>query len=302
MDVQYIDRKSGSLVNEKIYGQKALQFLYGDNILAQLFSLWILPLVARLRWLSWFYGYLQKSPFSARKVAPFVAAYGIDLSECIESSYASFNDFFIRKLKPDARPIDFDPSRAVLPADGRYLVFPDVSKTQGFYVKGQQFDLVTFLQDEPLARNFAEGSLVIARLCPTDYHRFHFPCDGVAGDARSIEGPLFSVSPLALRKRLSILAENKRMVTEIETDRFGLVLYVEIGATFVGAIHQTYTPGKRVVKGGEKGYFSFGGSSVVLLFEKGRIHFDEDLVRNSQKRLETKAFFGESLGIDLLRN
>ena len=101
---------------------------------------------------------------------------------------------------------------------------------------------------------------------------------------------------MALRKRISILAENKRVVTEIETERFGTILYIEIGATAVGSIRQTYIPDLPVKKGEEKGYFEFGGSCIVLLFEKNRICFDADLIKNTEEGLETRANFGQSLG------
>ncbi len=101
---------------------------------------------------------------------------------------------------------------------------------------------------------------------------------------------------MALRKRLAILAENKRMITEIETERFGTILYVEIGATSVGAIRQTYTPETPVKKGDEKGYFEFGGSCIVLLFERDKLRFDADLIKNTEQGFETRANFGDSLG------
>jgi len=239
---------------------------------------------------------LQQRPASKKKIEPFIAAFHVDSSEFEMQDFQSFNDFFIRKLKQEKRPIVQDPLKAVLPADGRYFVFPDLSRASFFYVKSQQFDLSSFLQDPPMARRFSRGSMVIARLCPTDYHRFHFPCEGVPESSLPIEGALFSVNPIALRKKLSILWENKRMVTEIETTRFGTLLFVEVGATCVGSIHQTFVPGHLVGKGAEKGFFSFGGSCIVLLFERGRIQFEEDLVRNSENGLETKALFGSSLG------
>jgi len=296
MEIEYIDRQTGRKETEEIYGRWALALLYGESRFSRFFSFLFLPIISRIPWLSQWYGYLQKRPNSARKVAPFIAAYNIDAGEFAESTFRSFNDFFIRKLKAEKRPIHPGADSAVLPADGRYLVFPDLRRSDGFYVKGQQFDLAAFLRDPPAARRFEEGSMLIARLCPTDYHRFHFPCDGIPGPARLINGPLFSVNPLALRKKLWILMENKRMITEIDTERFGTVFYIEVGATFVGSIHQTYKPEVKVVKGEEKGYFSFGGSCLVLLFEKGRIRFDEDLVRNSKNGFETKALFGNSLG------
>lgn len=296
MEIEYVDRQTGQVEQEKIYGRWALSLLYGESLGSRIFSFFFLPFLARIPWISALYGYLQKRPNSVRKIEPFIRTFNVDASEFETTEFRSFNDFFIRKLRSEKRPVDPDPKQAILPADGRYFVFPDLSQTTGFYVKGQKFDLSSFLQDAPVARRLASGSMVIARLCPTDYHRFHFPCSGVPNLARQIEGPLFSVNPVALRKRLSILWENKRMVTEIETEQFGTVFFIEVGATCVGSIHQTYVPGRQVQKGEEKGFFSFGGSCIVMLFEKGLIQFDEDLIRNSEKGLETKALFGTSLG------
>lgn len=292
MEITYIDRKTGQKCVEKVYGHQALSLLYGDGFFRGLFSKLVLPLLARIPLFSILYGYLQKRPASAKKIAPFIRAYGIDAAEFAESDFPSFNAFFIRKLKPERRPLAAEPNVLAMPADGRYLVYPQFDQ---FLVKGQEFSLTAFLHDRAAASRYSEGSMAIIRLCPTDYHRFHFPCNGIASAARLINGPLFSVNPMALRKRISILSENKRVVTEIETERFGTILYIEIGATSVGSIRQTYRPGP-ISKGAEKGYFEFGGSCIVLLFEKGRIVFDQDLIANTKKGLETRANFGESLG------
>ncbi len=293
MEIAYIDRKTGCKCIEKVYGQKTLSLLYGDGFFKGMFSKLVLPFLACLPFFSRLYGYLQKRRASAKKVAPFIKAYGVDASEFVETTFSSFNDFFIRKLKADRRPIHPDPRVLIMPADGRYLVYPHFEQ---FLVKGQEFLLPTFLANSALARRYHDGSMAIVRLCPTDYHRFHFPCDGIPSKASLINGPLYSVNPLALRKRLAILSENKRMITEIDTPHFGTILYIEIGATFVGSIHQTYTPEKSIRKGEEKGYFEFGGSCIALLFEKGRMVFDADLIANTRKGLETRAHFGESLG------
>lgn len=293
MKIEYIERKTGELCVEKVYGAKALLFLYSNGGWQRLLAHFLRPLLAHFHLFSAFYGFLQKLPSSRKKIAPFIAEYGVDPSEFASADFRSFNDFFIRKLKPEKRPLIRGDDRLALPADGRYLVYPRFEK---FCVKGQMFDLPEFLGSSVLARRFIDGSLVIARLCPSDYHRFHFPCSGIPSRAKRIEGPLFSVNPIALKRRLSILSENKRMVTEIDTDAFGTLLYVEVGATSVGTIRQTFTPELRVAKGEEKGYFEFGGSCLVLLFEKGRVQFDADLIANTERGLETRANFGESLG------
>ncbi|RYD40263.1 MAG: phosphatidylserine decarboxylase, partial [Verrucomicrobiaceae bacterium] len=116
------------------------------------------------------------------------------------------------------------------------------------------------------------------------------------GKTRLIEGPLFSVNPIALRQQLSYLWTNKRTVTELRTERFGKVICMEIGATCVGTIQQTYTPGKRVEKGAEKGYFAFGGSSTITIFEAGSVRLEKDLVENSARQIELYARIGTPMG------
>lgn len=296
MEIEYIDRTTGCKEKEKIYGLGALRVLYGNSFITRCLSYFLLPYFARVPLVSRFYGLLQRRTSSAKKIEPFIRIYEVDRSEFLETHFDSFNDFFIRKLKPETRPIIADSSRLAMPADGRYLVFPSCGDADQFYAKGQSFNLASFLQNDAYARRFAQGAMAIVRLCPSDYHRFHFPVNGIASKPVLINGPLFSVNPIALRKNLSYLWQNKRMVTEIDSDRFGTVLMVEIGATCVGTIHQTFNHGLKFKKGDEKGYFSFGGSCIILLFEPGKIVFDEDLVRNSAQGLETRANFGQSLG------
>lgn len=297
MGIFYRDRKTGALQQERVYGEKALSFVYGRSLLSRISARLFLPWIAKCSFFSRLYGFLQKTNRSRKKIAPFIQAYQVDASEFATTEFASFNDFFIRKLRPESRPIPEDKNIACLPADGRYLVFPDLENVKHFYAKGQSFSLPKLLQDDALSRLYQTGSMVIARLCPSDYHRFHFPCQGIPQEARPIEGALFSVNPLALAKNLSFLWENKRMCTQIDTDLFGTLLFLEIGATFVGSIHQTYEPQRLAQKGDEKGFFSFGGSCLILLFEKGRITFSEDLVKNSLEGIETKGLFGEPLGV-----
>lgn len=293
MEIQYIERKTGETCVEKIYGHKALSWLYGDGFFKRLFSFCILPLLVHFPFSSWLYGLLQKRAGSAKKIVSFIQTYGIDASEFAPAQFRSFNDFFIRKLRAETRPIVSDPSVLVMPADGRYFVYPHFNQ---FLVKGKEFSLTQFLGNVALAGRYKQGSMAIIRLCPTDYHRFHFPCDGIPYKPRLINGPLYSVNPLALRRRMAILAENKRMITEIETERFGTILYVEIGATSVGSIRQTFQAEQPVCKGDEKGYFEFGGSCLVLLFEPNCITFDADLVAHTKIGLETRSNFGQSLG------
>ncbi len=297
-EITYVDRLTKKEEKEKVYGQVFLKMLYGKGFLSRLFSSFALPLFSRVSFLSKLYGALQKSRLTRRKVKPFIEAYHIDPLEFAlpVEAFNSFNDFFIRKLKKEVRPVAQGEDVLILPADARYLVFPDISKADGFWVKGQKFTLKELLQDDALAAKFEGGSMVMARLCPVDYHRFHFPCDNVPRESRLINGPLFSVNPIALKRNIRIISENKRMVTVLESERFGSILYLEIGATYVGSIHQTYTAQKPARKGDEKGYFAFGGSCLVLLFEPNRVVFDADLLQASARKMEVRGLLGQSLG------
>ena len=154
MEIQYVDRSSGKLETEKIYGRRVLSLLYGETWASRFFSFFLLPLLSQIPLFSQFYGFLQTRPSSAKKIDPFIKDYRIDRSEFAEDGFDSFNDFFIRKLKPARRPIVGDPHRLAMPADGRYLVFPDLSEADGFYVKGQYFD---FSKTPPMRTAMAAG-------------------------------------------------------------------------------------------------------------------------------------------------
>lgn len=298
MNIVYIDRQTGKKKIEKVYKHKALQFLYGDHWFAKRLSPAVLPMIAKLPYFSHFYGFLQKQPNSAKKIRSFIDLFDVDESEFLDpvSSYRSFNDFFIRKLKPEIRPMAPGIDVAVIPADGRYYFYQDINLSSGFVVKGQKFSLEKLLQNKELAEKYEGGSMMIARLCPSDYHRFHFPCDCVPGVSQLINGFLYSVNPLAIKKNLQIFTENKRTLCEVETEAFGKIVYMEIGATNVGSIQQTYIPNTRHDKGAEKGYFEFGASALILLFQKGRIQFDSDLVAATEEGFEVRCLLGQSMG------
>lgn len=296
--LRYIDRQTHQEVTEKVYGEFFINLLYGSSLLSKILSFILVPLFSRWIFLSKLYGALQKSRCSRRKIIPFIQKFQVDSSEFLDhiESYQSFNDFFIRKLKTSARPITPGEEIAILPADGRYLVYENIAQEDGFFVKGQKFDLKTLVQSSELANLYSSGSMVIARLAPVDYHRFHFPTSCLPTASQPISGKLFSVNPAALKKHANILAENQRMITKLKTPHFGTILCIEVGATYVGTIHQTFTPEEPQNKGAEKGYFSFGGSSLILLFEPGRIQFDADLLQASRRRIEMLGKIGQSLG------
>ncbi len=297
-DILYIDRVSKKRLIEKVYGQAFIEALYGTSFRSKILSFCFLPLLSRSNFISYLWCAFQKSRLSKFKIKPFIQTFNIDSSEFLDpvESFKCFNDFFIRKLKPQSRPISPNETRAILPADARYLVYDNIASIDGFLIKGQKFSLEELLLNSSLAKKYASGSMLIARLAPVDYHRFHFPMSCTPTTAQHISGKLYSVNPMALKKDIHILTRNKRMITSLASQHFGEVLYIEVGATNVGAIHQTFTPHKPISKGNEKGYFSFGGSCIILLFEPGKIKFDQDLLDASSQKIEVLGKLGQSLG------
>ncbi len=291
--IRYFNRHTRSMETEIVYGENFLRWSYANPLGAASLH----AFVKRPFFSAW-YGRRMSTPLSAARVAPFIEKYALDPADFADSpeSYKSFNEFFYRKLKPEARPIDADETSVVFPADGRHLGFQRASKIDGVFVKGQRFDLAALLGDAELAARYADGALVLSRLCPVDYHRFHFPAAGVPASTRLIAGPLFSVNPIALRQHLAYLWTNKRTVTELRTAQFGTVICMEIGATCVGTIRQTFTPDQAVEKGAEKGYFAFGGSSTITLFEPGAVVLEQDLLEHSAQQTELYARIGSRMG------
>ena len=191
-EVRYIDRRDGELKTEAIYGERPLRWAYGNPLgrLAQ----WLLI----RRWIvSAWYGSRMDTLSSSLKIKPFIEQYGLDEGEFAEpvDDFNSFNEFFFRKLKQSARPVNAVADSVVFPADGRHLAFADITAETNFFVKGQSFDLERFLGDAGLAKRYEGGSMILSRLCPVDYHRFHFPCAGKPGPPRFINGWHYSVNP-----------------------------------------------------------------------------------------------------------
>lgn len=291
--IRYFHRAKRLVETEQIYGEAWLRWTY-ETAAGRL----ALRALVRRAVVSRYYGMRMSRPDSARRVLPFIIDYNLDVDEFAKKpfAYKTFNEFFARALKPGARPIAAGEGVAVLPADGRHLALPAVDAAAGFYAKGQRFDLAALLGDAALAAELAGGAVVISRLCPVDYHRFHFPVAGVPGEARLVQGWLHSVSPVALRRNLGYLWENKRMVTVVASREFGRVAVVEIGATMVGSIAQSFVPGRAVAQGEEKGWFKFGGSCVVTVFARGRIRLDADLTGPAAEGMEVYARMGERMG------
>lgn len=291
-EILFHDRYEGRLRTESVYGEKPLRWAY-ESALGRI----CLEGVIKRRWFSRLYGRWADTRRSAKEIAPFLARFGVDPGEFLDppESFRTFNEFFFRRLRPEARPFSSGPDTVLFPADGRHLLVPDLSTESPIYAKGRRFDLARFLGDQELARRFEGGSAILSRLCPTDYHRFHFPLEGECGAPRLLNGSLYSVSPIALARSLRFLHENKRRITEVRHPRIGSYLFLEIGATNVGSIVDTAGAGP-VAKGDEKGYFRFGGSMVATLFPAGSFVPADDLAAQSAAGIELYARMGDRMG------
>lgn len=288
----YFNRYTQKTELESVYGGRWLKLAY-ETFPGRL----TLHAIVKRLWFSRFYGWRMNQSGSKRKIAPFIEDFDLDESEFKrpKEAFKTFNEFFYRKLRDGARPINGDPSSVVFPADGRHLGFADISKTDGFFVKGQKLDLTKLLLKPELIERFKRGTLIISRLCPVDYHRFHFPCHGYADAPMPQAGPLFSVNPIALRRNINYLAENKRHIIPLHSPSLGLVLIIPVGATCVGSMHYTHEFGEhsKAVKGEELGYFSFGGSTILTLFQPDKVELASDLAEHSRNHQELYAHMGD---------
>jgi phosphatidylserine decarboxylase len=258
----------------------------------------VTELLLNRRWVSCIYGWVNKLRWSRRKIKNFATRLKINLDELRRpiEAFESFNDFITREIDLAKRPVDSDPQVCVAPADGRVLVYPVIDADHCLTIKRATFNLRKLLCDDDMTRLYSGGSLLVTRLYLADYHHFHFPDDGIAPAPVSILGKYFAVSPYSEHKLVPFFSENHRMVTLFDSDHFGQMAMIEVGAFTIGSIQQCYRLGARVRKGVHKGFFELGGSIVILLFRKGAIRFDDDLCNNSLSGIETYVRLGESIG------
>lgn len=249
-------------------------------------------------------GFFCDLRLSKMSIAKFAKNFSINLDECENKleDYSSFNDFFSRKLKTTARNFDKQEDELLSPGDGRLQAWNNINYQSILQIKGMSYNLSELLQDEDLAKEYQGGVYMILRLCPVDYHRFHFFDSGVCSAPKKIKGEYYSVNPVALKKIPELFCRNKREYSIFKTDNFGEVLYIEVGATSVGSIIQTYIPDRRVKRGEEKGYFKFGGSTVLLFFKKDKIIIDEDIIKQTNAGFEIKISAGETIGTKYIMN
>jgi phosphatidylserine decarboxylase len=241
----------------------------------------------------WFVAALQRSRWSARKIQPFIEKHHIDMSEFERVDYRSYNDFFIRKFRPGVRSFPARGGQMGAFAEARYFGWTSVAPHQRFPIKGHSLCADDIMGDAALARAFAGGPVLLARLAPVDYHRIHYPDDGKTSYSDRIGGRLWTINWRALQNKPDILFRNERHVQILDTEHFGRLGFVEIGAMTVGRVVQTHPLDQPFGRGDEKGYFCFGGSAIVVFGEPGAWRPAADILRNTPEAIETYLKLGE---------
>ncbi|GAB6110107.1 phosphatidylserine decarboxylase [Fusibacter bizertensis] len=272
-------------MKRKADSDPSVQFLYstvlGRSILKFIMKSRLDRLVVKFLW----------SPYSIFLIKGYAHKHGIPLTEEQLKRFGSFRDFFARGKENIS--VDITPGHLISPCDGWLSAFP-VMEDSTFSIKNSHYRLTDFLQDEELAQTFHGGSCLIFRLCASDYHHYCYIDHGYQGIVHYIPGLLHSVQPVACDK-LPVYVLNRRSWTLLATEHFGPVVQTEIGALIVGGIVNE-RQNSRFWKGDEKGHFELAGSTIVLLFQKGKIKLNDNFIERMDRENEVRVHYGEYIG------
>lgn len=285
--MDYIDLQ-GKKVSNITNQDKLLSFLYTNIFGRMLLKPLIQPQVSKLA------GRYLSSAHSKWLISKFIKRNEINMDIYEECDYSSFNDFFTRKIKPDSRPVPEDLDVLISPCDCLATVYP-IQENTTFSIKNTEYTLRSLLRSPRLAKRFRGGYAYILRLTVEDYHRYLYSVSGKQSKNYHIDGTFHTVNPIA-NDYLPIYKENTREYTVIHSKEFGDVLQMEVGALLVGKI-SNHKQSTVVTRGEEKGFFEYGGSTIVVLTQKGRVTPRSDLLTNSKNGYETKVLQAHPLGI-----
>lgn len=224
----------------------------------------------------------------------FIKNNNIDMTQYEKAKYGCFNDCFTRKIKKEMRPINMEENAFIAPCDGRLSAY-HISENSDFYIKKSYYSVADLIKNSKKTPDFNGGVCLVFRLCVDDYHRYGYVDDGKIVENNYVPGVLHTVRPIALN-RYPVFVQNSREYSVIETNNFGTIAQIEVGALMIGKIKNHQKSGL-VKKGREKGMFLYGGSTIVVLLEKDKVHIDEKYFRNTANDIETKVKFGSTIGI-----
>lgn len=282
-----IKDRNGNILSTDAQQDKTLSFLYRNA-----FGRCITKILVR-RWVSDLVGFYMSSPLSKGRIKRLIKHHAIDMSEYEDRKFSSFNDFFTREVREGKRPFSDNADELLSPCDAKLTVH-DITEHGVYRIKGCDYGVAELLGSTEKASEFFGGKCLIYRLTVDNYHRYRYFDSGKELEYEFIPGVLHTVNPIAVA-RLDVYGRNCREVTYLETDNFGKCAYVEVGAMMVGRINNRH-PEEGFSRGDEKGYFSFGGSTIVLLFKRDRVSIDSDIIENSAEGIETTVKCGEKVG------
>ena len=282
-----LKHRDGRLVDQPNGQDKLLGMVYGSAVGRMLLKPLVSPVVSRIA------GKFLSGRMSTFLIRPFIRRNNIDMMQFESVQYGSYNEFFSRKIRAGQRSIDRRADHLISPCDSK-LTALKISPESRFCLKHTQYTLESLLRSESLAEKYSGGHALIFRLTVDDYHRYCYVADGQKGENVRIPGVLHTVNPIA-NDHYPIYKENSREYSLLHSNTFGDILMMEVGALLVGKIVNHHGAAK-VKRGEEKGYFQFGGSTVVLLFEKDAVQIDEDILNNSAMNIETIVRMGEKIG------
>lgn len=238
-------------------------------------------------------GAFLDSSLSHFLVRPFVRHNHIRMSDYETEHIRSFNDFFSRKIQNGLRPVDPDPEHLIAPCDGLLSVWP-IKENTILPVKQSHYTVSSLLHSHKLAKRYEGGYCLVFRLCVNHYHRYCYVDSGAKSKNFSIPGILHTVRPVAL-EQIPVFTENSREYTLIRSEHFGTLTQMEVGAMLVGRIVNHEGRGT-AIRGKEKGYFQYGGSTIIVLVEPDRVQLCQELLAHSMQNQETAVKMGEVIG------
>ncbi len=280
--------RNGNILVDNPSNDRVLKSLYGTKTGNRCLKVLTRPFITKAS------RKVLKSKLSCRAIEPFVKNNNIDMNEYKGSEFSSYNEFFIRKIKDGYRKIDMEKTHLISPADSKLTAYK-IDENGLFEIKNTPYTFAQLTRSKKLTRKYKDGFLLVFRLSVDDYHRYSYVDDGEKSNNVVIKGIYHTVKPLAA-KNLPIYKENQREMSILKSENFGDILMMEVGALMVGKI-VNYHSKCCVKRGMEKGRFEFGGSTVILCFEKDKVIIDEDIIKNSMDNFETKVKLGEKIGI-----
>ncbi len=283
----YCKNRNGEFVYGNEGQDKFLQNLYGSKLGRVCLKILVKPFVTKTG------GWFLNRRISCIAIKPFIKKSGICMDEYENRNFKSYNDFFTRKIRPGLRPVDFTSDHFISPCDGKLTVYPITENTE-FVIKNTKYTMESFIRNKELAEEYKGGQILVFRLTVDDYHRYCFSDNGYIWNNIRISGVFHTVNPTA-NDYYPIYKENERNLSLFESENFGSMLIIEVGALMVGKI-VNYKENIAVKRGEEKGRFEFGGSTIVICLKKNAVKIDEDILCNSEENIETKVKYGMAIG------